>query len=138
LARQALFQGLVQDEYSHPVDVAFVGDEAFYVVDDDGFMRHVESEKVDRQVLRHLAGLIEGQEELVSEGAMKMLGQDDIFTKAVIENSLRNIEERFDEVIDQGLPDEARTWFGMMGFRIIINIHGDVVQVEQPGVVDGE
>jgi hypothetical protein len=138
LAKTALFQGLVIDENDQAVAVSIVGDEAFYVVDDEGFLRHVESEKVDRQVLQHLASLIEGQEELVSEGAMKMLGQEDIFTKAVIENSLRNIDERFDEVIDQGLPDEARTWFGMMGFRIVINIHGEVIHVEQPGAVDDQ
>jgi hypothetical protein len=25
---------------------------------------------------------------------------------------------------------------GMMGFRIQINIHGDVIEVEQPGMID--
>lgn len=138
LARQALFEGLVIDENDTPVEVTVIGGEAFYVVDDDGFLRHVESEKVDLQVLQHLAGLIEGHEDLVSEGAMKMLGQEDIFTKAVIESSLRNIDDRFGEVIDQGLPDEARTWFGMMGFRIVIDIHGTVVQVDQPGALGEE
>ncbi len=76
---------------------------------------------------------MKGHEELISEETMKMIGQDDIFTKAVIETSLKNLESRFDELINQGMPEEARTWLGMIGFRVVIDIHGDVVRVEQPG-----
>jgi hypothetical protein len=132
MARVSLFSGLVVDESDNPVEVASVGGEAFYVVDDAGFRRHVESELVDRQVLKHLYEMIQGHEELVSEGTMKMLGQEDIFTKAMIETSLRNLDEQFDELIERGMPDEARAWLGMIGFRVVINIHGEVVNVEQP------
>ncbi len=132
MARFALFSGLVIDEYDNPVDVASVGGEAFYIVDDDGFQRHVESELVDRQVLAHLIEMIQGHEELISEGTMKMLGQEDIFTKAMIETSLRNLDDQFDELIEQGMPEEARAWLGMIGFRVVINIHGEVIKIEQP------
>ncbi len=132
MARFALFSGLVIDEYDNPVDVASVGGEAFYIVDDDGFQRHVESELVDRQVLAHLFEMIQGHEELISEGTMKMLGQEDIFTKAMIETSLRNLDDQFDELIEQGMPEEARAWLGMIGFRVVINIHGEVIKIEQP------
>ena len=27
---------------------------------------------------------------------------------------------------------------GMMGFKVIINVHGEVVDLEQPGVIAGE
>jgi hypothetical protein len=27
---------------------------------------------------------------------------------------------------------------GMMGFRITINVHGDVIEIDQPGMVDPE
>ena len=129
---RALFSGLVVDELDRPVDVTVVGDEPFYVVDDDGFRRHVEGRFVDRQVLEQMRAMIQGNEELISEGTMKMLGQEDIFTKAMIERSLRNVDEQFDQLLAQGLPDEARAWLGMLGFRVVIDVHGNVVRVEQP------
>lgn len=132
MARLALFSGLIIDEYDNPVEVTSVGGEAFYVVDDDGFRRHVESEFVDRQVLTHLYEMIQGHEELISEGTMKMLGQDDIFTKAMIESSLKNLDDQFDELIERGMPEEAQAWLGMIGFRVVINIHGEVIKIEQP------
>ncbi|MDX1600495.1 MAG: hypothetical protein R3191_03160 [Anaerolineales bacterium] len=132
MASQALFQGLVVDARDRPVDVVQVGGEAFYVVDDDGFRRHVESEHVDRQVLREFARMIEGHEETISEGTMRMLGQEDIFTKAMIERSLSDMEENFDRMLDTGLPEQARLTLGMLGFRVVIDVHGNVLQVEQP------
>jgi hypothetical protein len=132
MAGQALFGGLIVDEMDRPVDEAVIGGAAFYVVDDDGFLIHIESEKIDRQVLTHFQELIEGKEDLISEGTMKMIGQEDIFTKAAIESSLKHIDSQFDQLIEQGLPEEARSWLGMVGFRIVINHHGEVLKVEQP------
>jgi hypothetical protein len=37
---------------------------------------------------------------------------------------------------ETGLPDDGRAYMGMMGFRITINMHGDVVDLEQPGMID--
>jgi hypothetical protein len=92
----------------------------------------VDSEAIDRQVLEHLRSMIEGHEDLISQGTMRILGQEDIFTKAMIEASLRDVDTRFDELIARGMPDEARAWLGMMGFRIVVNLHGEVVRVEEP------
>lgn len=138
MASQALFSGLVVDEFDRPVDTVMIGGEAFYVVDDDGFRRHMESEKVDRQVLEEMVRMVEGKESLISESAMRMLGQEDIFTKAAIEVSLRNIDKQVDALLKQGLPDEVRAWMGMTGFRVVINVHGEVVRVEQPARADDE
>lgn len=132
MAKRALFGGLVIDEEGAPVSVAHVGDEAFYVINDDGFLRHVESEKVDRQVLEQMRELIQGHEELISQGTMKMIGQEDIFTKAMIESSLRDLDAQFDRLIEAGLPEEGRAWLGMLGFQVVVNVHGEVVRVEQP------
>jgi hypothetical protein len=137
MARQALFAGLVVDEQDRPVPAVTVGDEAFYVIDDQGFRRHVESETIDRQVLEHLRSMIEGHEELISRGTMRLLGQEDIFTKAMIEASLKDVGKRFDELIAQGMPDEARAWLVMMGFRVVVNLHGEVVRVEEPQETEG-
>lgn len=136
MARLSLFAGLIVDDQEQPVTSTQVGSEAFYVVDDQGFLRHIESEKVDRQVLDHLSELIEGSEDLISEGTMKMLGQEDIFTKAAIESSLKNMDAQVDALIEMGLPEDVRTWLGMIGFRVVIDAHGKVLQIEQPGVPD--
>jgi hypothetical protein len=132
MARHALFGGLVVDEKDDPVPVVDVGGEAFYVVDDQGFRRHIESEGVDRQVLQTLKQRIEGHEEIITRGTMELIGQEDIFTQAAIESSLHNLEQQFDQLLAQGLPEDARAWLGMMGFRVVIDVHGDVVRVEEP------
>jgi hypothetical protein len=134
MMRKALFEGLVVDENENLVEVKNIGGETFYVVDDDGFQRHISSEYVDRQVLEYFLEMIEGNEDFIAEGTMKMIGQEDIFTKAMIESSLKNMDEQLDTMFEQGLPEEARMWLGMMGFAVMINVHGDVIQVIQPGV----
>ncbi len=132
MAHRALFQGLVIDSEGDPVDVALVGGNAFYVVDDEGFRRHIESEYIDRQVLDELYSMIEGNEELISLGTMRMLGQEDIFTKAAIEESLRNADQQFDSLLQTGLPEDMLTWLGLMGFQVRVDVHGDVLEVIQP------
>jgi len=130
----AFFAGLVQDEEGHAVEVVVVGDEAFYVVPDAGFRRHIAARQVDQQVLRILRGEIEAHRDLAVNSALQMLGRDDLFTKAAVDASIKNM----DQVVDQSLPDEAKSWLGMLGFRIIINLHGDIVRVDMPGQIDEE
>lgn len=138
MVRKALFQGLVIDENDNPVEVDIVGDEAYYIVDDDGFRRHIECEYVDRQVLEHFQEMIRGHEDLVTTGTMEMIGQDDIFTKAMIENQLKNMDAQFGAILEQGLPEEARAYLGMLGFRVVIDMHGDVIRIDQPEVSDSD
>ena len=141
MSKQPVFAGLVVDESDRPAETAFVGDEPCYVVDDYGFRRHIPSEQVDRVVLSQIAGLMKGSEDLISEQTAKMLGQEDVFTKAAIEQQLKNIDKQFDHLLDTGIPEDMRAYLGMMGFRVIINVHGEVVKVEQPGMAgddDGE
>ena len=126
--RSALFAGLVQDEDGNPVDVVMVGDQPNYVVEDAGFRRHVESEVVDRQVIEMLRDQFMAHREIATEAMLQMLGQDDLFTKALIDASIKNM----DQVLHQGLPDGARAWLGMLGFRVIVNTHGEVVQLDMP------
>ncbi|MCA2000991.1 MAG: hypothetical protein LDL51_03910 [Chloroflexi bacterium] len=136
---QPLFAGLVLDELGAPVETAFIGSEACYVVNDAGFLRHIPAEQVDRAVLAQIAETFKGSEDFISEQTAKMLGQDDPFSKAMIERQLKNIDKQFDALIQAGLPEEMRAYLGMMGFRVVINYHGEVVRVEQPGAAqDGE
>jgi hypothetical protein len=80
--------------------------------------------------------MIEGHENIISEQAAKMLGQEDIFTKAMIENQLKQMDKQFDSLLNTGIPEEGRAYMGMMGFRIKINLHGEVVEINQPGMID--
>jgi hypothetical protein len=106
------------------------------VVNDGGFKRHIPSEQVDRQVLEMMSRQISGNEDLLSEQAAKMLGMEDIFSKAMLQNQLKNIHKQFDNLIEKGIPEESRAFMGMSGFRVVINVHGDVVRLDQPAAAD--
>lgn len=136
--KKILFEGLVYDENENPVTTTYVGDEPCYIVDDDGFKRHVPSEQVDRQVLDMMNEMIEGNEELLSEQAAKMLGQEDIFTRAMIETQLKQMDKQYERIFEAGIPEESRTYLGMTGFRIIIDVHGEIVDFQQPGMIAPE
>ena len=105
------------------------------MVNDSGFHRHIPAEQVDRQVLVNIAELISGHEEAVTEQTAKMLGQEDPFSVAMIQSQLKNIHQQFDNLMKTGLPEELRAYLGMMGFRIRINLHGEVLEVAQPGMI---
>lgn len=129
-----IFEGLIFDEQANPVSTSYVGEEPCYVVDDNGFMRHIPSVQVDRQIFESMGKLIEGHEELISEQTAKMLGQDDLFSRAIILNQLKQIDKQLEALLQTGLPEETRAYLGMMGFKIIVNIHGEVVDIQQPGL----
>ncbi len=130
--RKALFENLVFNEQGEPAEVVRVGSEPFYVVLDGDFRRHVEAGVIDRQVLGWLREQIVTNRDLITQGAMSMLGQDDLFTKATIDASIENVDQQMDELAVQGLPEEARVWLGMMGFRVVVDVHGEVVELDAP------
>lgn len=136
MANAAMFEGLVVDERGRPVAVAYVGQTACYVVDEEGFLRHIDAAQVDRQVLSAIKQQVEEHKDLAVAGVLEMMGQDDIFTKAAVESSI----EKMDEAVGQPIPEEARQWLGMLGFRIVINDQGEVVDIELPaeGIIDDD
>jgi hypothetical protein len=133
MSRIQLFAGLVVDEVGTLVETAYIGAEPMYVVNDQGFRRHISSELVDRQVLDLMRQQVEGHEDIITDQAAKMLGQDDPFSRAFIQNQLKNMDKQFDVLFNTGIPDETRAYLGMMGMRIVINIHGEVLDFHQPG-----
>jgi hypothetical protein len=138
MAIHPLFEGLISDEMGRPVAVTSVGEEPCYIVDDQGFLRHIPSIQVDRQVLDMMREMVEGHEDSISQEAAKMLGQDDIFSIAMMANQLKQMESQFEALLQTGIPEEARAYLGMAGFQIIINVHGEVLEVRQPGIVSGD
>jgi hypothetical protein len=129
---RALFEGLVSDENGNPISVAFVGDEPTYVVMEDGFKYHVDARQVDEAVLAVFRDQVKQNEDLVSDGVMKMMGKDDVFTKAAVNNTVKNLDKNFAQLFETGIPEQARQYLGMLGFRVTLNRHGDVVNVTMP------
>ena len=130
--KRALFEGLVFDIEDNPLEVTWVGDEPSYVLNDGGFLRHIPAEIVDQQVWEAITAGISGNEEFLSEQTAKMLGQEDIFSIAVIRQQLENSQAQFEQLRGAGLPQDMRTYLGMTGFRIVVDFHGDVVEIKQP------
>jgi len=136
MKRVAVFEGLVTDEADNVVKVAYVGNIAHYIVDDDGFLRHIPAEKVDCQVMQAMqAGVLENKDAVV-EGMLQYLGKDDLFTKAAIETAIGQMESNMVQLMEIGLPEETRSWLGMMGFKVVIDLHGDVIDLNMPGTID--
>jgi hypothetical protein len=130
----SFFEGLVVTEEGASVSVAYIGTTPYYVIDDAGFRRHVEAWPIDRAVLAQFTEQLAEHRDEASQAMVRMMGQDDLFTKAMVDSTLRNIN--LDQMIDHGLPPEARQWLGMMGFRVVIDLHGELVRVELPAVPD--
>ena len=59
---------------------------------------------------------------------LEMMGRDDIFTKAAVESTIGNMEDAG----GQPIPEDARQWLGMLGFRTQIDFHGDVIDLQMP------
>jgi hypothetical protein len=81
---------------------------------------------------------IEGNEELISQQTAKMMGQEDIFTYAMIMNQLKQMDQHMEALSEAGIPESSRAYLGMLGFRVVINVHGDVVRFDQPSQVSGD
>ncbi len=128
LYTKALFASLVVNEDGEAAEVAYIGGEANYVILDDDFRRHVEAKLIDQQVVDWLKEQITANQNIVTESMMEMLGKDDLFTKAMIDSSIKNV----DNILDTGIPEDARLWLGMMGFKIVVNVHGEVIDIESP------
>ena len=47
------------------------------------------------------------------------------------------MDEHFDKLLESGIPNDAKSYMGLMGFKIIINVHGEVVTINQPGIDPG-
>jgi hypothetical protein len=136
--REPLFKGLVVDENDRVVQTGMIGDEPCYIIDDAGFKRHIPSEQIDLEVLGKLGDQVKGNEEFIADQTAKMTGQDDLFSHAFIENQLKNMDKQFSILMQTGLPEESRAYLGMMGFKVVIDIHGTIVRIDQPSSQSGE
>ena len=133
--RRPLFADLVFNQEGQPAKAVYIGQTPHYAVPDGDFMRHVEAEYVDRQIVGQIQERILAMRDAVTEGVIHMLGEEDLFTRASIEHAIENM----DRILEPGNVDvdELRTALWMTGFRATVNVHGEVVHLEMPGL-EGE
>lgn len=129
--RQALFADLVFNEDGQPAKVVHIGVVPHYAIPDGDFLRHVEAEYVDHQIVAAIQERILAMRDAVTEGVIHMLGQEDLFTRASIEHAIENM----DRILEPGNVDvdELRTALWMLKFRAVVDVHGDVVALDVPG-----
>jgi len=128
MSHVAMFAGLVVDESGQVADVGWVGADACYVIDEDDFRRHIDAEYVDRQVLRFFKEQVEAHKDIAVRQMLQLLGKDDIFSKTALEYQIG----KMDETVGQALPPQAIEMLQSFGFRIMIDFHGDVIDVHLP------
>ena len=126
-----MFADLVFNEEGQTAQVVYIGQVPHYAVPDGDFLRHVEAAYVDRQIVKIMQERILAMRDVVTEGVIHMLGQEDLFTRASIEHAIENM----DRILEPGNVDvdELRTALWMTGFRATVNVHGDVIHLEIPG-----
>lgn len=132
MPKQALFAGLVFNENDEPVEVAYIGEEPCYAIPDCDFRYHVSARDVDAQILAQMRDMMLSQREIVTAQILQMLGKDDLFTKAAVDSTLQNLDKQIDLMMEHGVPEDVRTYLGMMGFRVTVNLHGDVLNLNLP------
>jgi hypothetical protein len=126
--RQTLFEGLIYNEVGERVGTVYIGAVAHYAIPDAGFMRHVEARKVDDAVLELIKEQVTSQKDDLVRGMLEMLGRDDLFTKAAIDASIRNMDKQ----IRASDRTQWGPWLQLLGFRVVVDVHGDVVEVVVP------
>ena len=130
-ARRAFFDGVVYNEAGERAEVVYVAGIAHYAVPDQGFLRHVLASRVDDAVIADIGSQVESNKTDVTHGILAMLGKDDLFTKAAVDSSIRNLGEQ----LRKSDPSQWVPWLKLFGFRIVVDVHGNVVEIVYPASV---
>lgn len=136
MGNKAFFTGLIYDENENLIESVTIGNDDFYVVDDCGFKRHIDSREVDEKIIRLFTDQIGGNEEYLANAAANMTGKNDLFSMAMFKNSLMNIDKEIEAMFRQGPPPGLSEFLGMSGFKVHIDIHGNITNVNMPAVPD--
>ena len=137
MANKAFFTGLIYDENDNLIETATIGNDCFYIVDDYGFKRHIDSREVDEKIVRLFTDQINGNEEYLANAAANMTGKTDLFSMAMFKNSLLNIDKEIESMFKQDPPPGLSEFLGMSGFKVNIDLHGNIINVNMPTPPDG-
>jgi len=132
MARNAMFAGLVYDEQERPLEIGWVGPDACYRYDDDGFIRHLDAAEIDRQVLQFFKNQLLENKEMAIRSLLELMGKDDIFTKTALEYQIAHMDEKTDQMIQP----QVRQVLQSLGFKIIIDAQGNLLDIQLPDVTD--
>ncbi len=130
--RQAVFPGLVYNQAGEEAPVVMIGGVAHYAIPDEGFRRHVEAYRIDNYVIAALQEQMLTMREEIVEQILRMMNTDDILAKAALEASIKNMGQS----IRQSDPSQWAPLLRVYGFRIIVDVHGQVVEIIQPSSPD--
>ena len=136
VTRGPLFADLVFNEEGQVAWAVNVGGVPCYAVRDGDFLRHVEAEHIDRQIIGLLKERFLAMRDVITDGVAHLMGGEDLFTRATIEHAIRNMEQ----ILTAGDVDvdQLRTALWMSKFRATVDVHGDVVHLDMPGGELGE
>lgn len=126
--RQALFPGLVYNEAGDEAHVVLIGGVPHYAIPDDGFLRHVEAYRIDESAVNAMQELMAGMRDELVAGILQMMGTDDILAKAALEASIDNIGPS----LRRSDPSQWAPMLRLYGFRIIVDVHGDLLEIIYP------
>ena len=124
----AAFEHLVYDQTGSSVPVKKIGGNDFYVVVEDGFDYHIEAGKVDAAVWNTLKSHFLQVKDDQLPAALEAMGVEDPFTLAAYEAAIDNIGAADALTI----APEHKDMLALLGFRIVIDYHGDVKDVVMP------
>lgn len=136
MANKAFFEGLIYDENDNLIEAVTIGNETFYVVDDYGFKRHIESDDVDKKIFHLFTDQIDGNEEYLANAAAQMTGKTDLFSMVMFKNQLMNIDKEIDNMLHQAPPPGLTEFLGMSGFKVTIDLHGNIIHANMPAMPD--
>ena len=125
---QILFDGLVYNEAGAPAWGVWIGGVGHYAIPDGSINWHVEAYHVDHAVIETIKEQLSSQQDDVTRTMIEMLGKDDIFTKAAIDASMRNLEQS----IRRSDNSQWVPWLKLLGFRVVVDFRGSIVEILYP------
>ena len=130
-----LFADLVYSEDGEMARLVNIGGVPHYAIPHAGFLRHVEADGVDLQIVALLQERFRAMRDVITEGVIHLLGEENLFTRAAIDHAIDNL----DQILSGSGVDttELRTALWMMKFRAVVDVHGNVVRLDTPGWDEG-
>ncbi len=83
-------------------------------------------EEADWQVLTEMLKMVDGNEEAIAEQTARLMGQDDLFTHAILINQIKQMGNRWTPAGD---GDLERPVLPGNTLPVVINLHGEVLDV---------